>query len=170
MNSLGYIKDKYICEQSTHMQDLSTSLLGIFDHRFIKTNLTKSGKEQYNEYCNANDNINRPSRSHYIYNNDLGFWIVKIGEIHNEKAAYPESNPQFEAICKVEHTPMKWNYWHFSIRWITNEGYWHELLDSRQNKKLGKKLSHETRSMIAKNAKTDLVKYIDIPKSYYIVS
>jgi hypothetical protein len=38
---------------------------------------------------------------------------------------------------------FEWNYWHFSIRWETEDlGFWHKLNDN-QKKKLAKRLGHE---------------------------
>ena len=64
-----------------------------------------------------------------------------------------------DAICHVKHTPMMWNYWHFSVRWkLGDNEYWNEL-SPEERKNWIKRLAHESRAHIQKYA------FIGLPES-----
>jgi hypothetical protein len=156
--SLNQVKQTQICHPSENMRDLSTSLLGVFETSFIKINLTEAGKKKYNEYCDPDIVVETPVfNTDFIVKENRGFWVVLIGDINKIIADYTvgDIDTKFKATCIIEHTPMKWNYWHFSIRWnIEKKGFWHKLeLNESQRKKLGKRLGHEARATIAKFAR-----------------
>lgn len=167
---LNQIKQTEICSPSEGMNDLSTSLLGVFEPSFLQIDLTTFGKEKYNYYCEPDIEVDVP-----IFNEDFaikdsrGFWVVLIGDINETTADYTKGDidTKFKATCVIQHTPMKWNYWHFSIRWKTAEqGFWHELKDS-QRKKLAKRLGHEARSNIAKFAKIEEPNYSQLSPVHF---
>jgi hypothetical protein len=54
---------------------------------------------------------------------------------------------------------MRWNYWHFSVRWQTEEDMIHELPESERKKKWANRLAHEARSLIAQFARMDVPVY-----------
>lgn len=149
----GFVKEKCICDPSEQIKDLSTSLLGIFNEKHIPIDLTRDGAKRFGNYCEPDTIVDPPIfEQDYTLNYDKGYWTIQIGKINNTKVHYPMNNPEFIAICKVQHTPAYWNYWHFSINWETNKKLWHELPD-KDSKKLSKKLRHEAKAHIKMFAK-----------------
>jgi hypothetical protein len=162
----GLIKQEHICSPRDQVADLSTSLLGIFEISDNQIFLTASGKGKYNEYCLPDIEVEAP-----IFQEDFGvdttkrYWVILIGAIHKTPVDYTKSDLGFTAECLVEHTPMKWNYWHFSIRWLTDdEGFWHNLSD-KEKKKLARRLGQEARSHIAMFAKVEEPNYSELDPS-----
>ncbi|WP_157358368.1 hypothetical protein [Winogradskyella sp. J14-2] len=159
-----YINQKYISDPSSNISDLSTNLYGVFTIEDGKIQIFGDKKSYYYEYCKVNDEIEIP-----VYNvdfqlvNNRSFWYMKISKINNEEAQYNNPNPQaksFKAKCIIVHTPMRWNYWHFSLRWFIHqddkEPFWLHELASNQQRKYVKKLSTESRSILAKNIETEI--------------
>jgi hypothetical protein len=165
----GHIKQSYVFSPKERAQDLSTRLLGVFEISHLKIDLTKSGKGKYNEYCQPECKVSPPVfEEDYVINNDRHFWVLLISEINNIKVDFTKSNMPFKAICRVQHSPMKWNYWHFSVRWETDDGMWHELPDNEKKKKWSNRLAHEVRTLIAMYAKIEEPNYSELDKSCYI--
>jgi len=162
---LKQVKLTQICDPSSNINDLSTSLLGVFETTYIKIALTTLGIQNYSHYCEPDTVVEIPIfNSDFTIKDSRGYWIVLIGDINKLIADYTrgENNMKFKAECVIMHTPMKWNYWHFSIRWYTDElGYWHQLEDKIKTK-LSKRLAHEARSSIAKFAKIDEPNYTQL--------
>ena len=69
-------------------------------------------------YCNPDDRVEIPLFE-IEFTNDANrlFWCAKINQLNN--VAFPYTRGKEPFTCGVEHTPMKWNYWHFSLRWNT---------------------------------------------------
>ncbi len=157
--TLNQIKDKAICSPSTNMMDLSTSVFGVFTADYSKIKVTN---ESYNEYCAPNITIPVPKHpDDFEMINTRDYWFILISKIQNLEVTYKFGEETFKAVCHVIHTPMKWNYWHFSIRWflINEQKFWHELDDADKKKAWAKdRLSSNTRTelkMMIDNIKID---------------
>ncbi|MEQ8426043.1 MAG: hypothetical protein RIA63_15090, partial [Cyclobacteriaceae bacterium] len=151
-----FVKQEHICQPRDQVADLSTSLLGVFEIEHLKIELTEEGKRKYNEYCPPDFDAKVPIyKGDYVWNFDRHFWSISIGDIDNVDVSYQRGDMPFKAKCLVIHTPMKWNFWHFSIRWRVDDEFWHNL-DSKAQRKLAKRLGHEARSHIAKFAKAEV--------------
>lgn len=168
----GNIKLTYIADVTRHISDYSTSLLGIFELKHIAIFLTAQGKKLYNADWSPNSEINSPIfNTHFQLNNSRKYFTIKISNINNKPVLFMIDGIEKKASCFVEHTPMKWNFWHYSIRWINdNSEYLHE-----QNEKLFDKpkqgwvrvLSSAARSMLVHYASTNEVDHQIIQKSCY---
>lgn len=167
--STGLIKAKYICSPRENIIDLSTNLLGIFDHDHLGIELTKAGKIKYMHYCFPDEQVNLPVFTEdFNLNSDRGFFHLLISDINNTLVKYKIGEKEFEAKCKVLHTPMKWNYWHFSIRWIlTDQKYWNEL-DPRGKKKWSKRLAHVSRSHLQMFANLQIPRTKNLEEEAYV--
>jgi len=166
---LNQVKQIHICDPSGNMNDLSTSLLGVFETPFIQIELSQLGKESYNFPCDPDISIEVPVfQKDFTINESRGFWVILINDINETTVDYTKGgiDTKFKATCIIQHTPMKWNYWHFSIRWRTEEGFWHTLNDN-QKKKMSKRLAHEARANIAKFAKVEEPNYSQLNHSDY---
>ena len=161
-DTVNQVRQTQIVDPSKGMDDLSTNLLGIFTPDHIQIKLTDLGKSKYNEYCEPDAVVATPiSDLDYTWLTSRGFWVVLVGDINAITADYTKGDidTKFKATCVIEHMPMKWNYWHFSIRWETEDlGFWHKLNDN-QKKKLAKRLGHEARANIAMFAKIEQPEY-----------
>ncbi len=150
----GFIKDKAVCDPSLNMFDLSTSLFGVF--KVEHSHIVLINKEYYNHYCDPNIEVETPIiNQDYILDKEKGFFFLNIKDIEGQVVKYEFEGKPFEAVCRVFHTPMKWNYWHFSIRWflLKESKYWHELEDNDRKKNWSKnKLSHSSRNLMKLNA------------------
>jgi hypothetical protein len=164
----GFVKCEHICTPRQHAADLSTSLLGIFEVLHIQIELTDAGNAKYNDYCEPNATIDPPIlHQDYLLNNSRHFWVIHVKDIINAEVDYTKSNLPFKATCIIQHTPMKWNFWHFSIRWKTENGFWHELTEKEQEK-LAKRLGNEVRAYISKYAKVHEPNYTELDESFYL--
>lgn len=140
---------QHICSPEDRIDDLSMSLLGNYttDHIFLE--FTNEGKSKFMEYCEPDIEPDTPIfETDFNTDSNRHFWWIPISKIHNIQFDYTRSNEPYLATCKVQHTPMRWNYWHFSLRWSTDLGEL-ENLEEKQRKKVAKRIGHAARVSIA---------------------
>lgn len=65
-------------------------------------------------------------------------------------------------LCQVLHTPVPGNFWHFSLRWITDEG---DVI--YQMGKWRKRLFSAARNMIVEKASLNIPNLTVIPEQFY---
>ena len=165
-----FIKDKYICERSLGLLDLSSNLLGIFIPEHIKIKLTTDGKTKFDYPFKEQLAIEIPIyEMDFTSDDNRGFWTIKIAEIIGKEADFSKENikDNFVGICNVRHTPLLWNYWHFTILWETDKIIW-ENLNEKQLEKLQKRLGAEARNIIRQYAKIETPPYVTLDPIYYI--
>jgi len=169
---VGLIYEKAICSPSeSNMPDLSTSLLGVFQIEHIQISLTHIGIDVFSHYCEP-DIVVEPIpiyEQDFLLDPERGCWLVQILKIHDEEADYKYNEDKLKAVCKVIHSPMAWNFWHFSVRWFLEKDncYWHELEESDRKKKWSQRLAHETRSLVRKFATIELPEPNEIQPECY---
>ena len=154
-----FIDQKYISNPSSRIVDLSTNLLGVFKEEHCRIEIIGNKREYFNKECNPYEEVHHPKyKKDFIIKNNKKYWYIKIGNIQDKPLEYINSNPKaikFKALCKVIHTPMRWNFWHFSVRWhVTNDGtnyFYLNEKDQNIQKKYSKKISHNSRDIIARN-------------------
>jgi hypothetical protein len=137
------------------LPDYSSSLFGIFKSEEGKIKIIN---DKYLGYCKPDENVTAPAPGvDYVLESERNFWYVRIDDIHNTLIKY---NDGFEAVCEVIHTPMLWNFWHFSVRWFITEHncYWYEKKDM-DTKKIRRKLIFEIRSLLRNKAVTQCCDY-----------
>ena len=167
--STGLIKAKYISYPSENISDLSINLLGIFQHEHLEIELTEKGKEFYMVYCEPDIKVEPPLyEEDFELNNNRGCWHLIIGEIQDTPVEYKIEQENFNAICKVIHTPMNWNYWHFSIRWLLEDNEYWIRQDKRGKKTWKKRLAHDARSHLQRFASIEIPKFKTIERGNYI--
>jgi hypothetical protein len=151
----GFIRHEHISKHTVHLADLSTSLLGVFELAHTKIELTVEGLGKYDQDCNPDQEVEVPIYlQDFRLNNGRHYWVLLIRDIVDQEVNYDRSNPPFKAKCVVTHTPVKWNFWHFSIRWRTEDGrFWHDFPET-QKKKVGDRIGHEVRAIVKKFAKS----------------
>ncbi len=167
IDDAGLISQKMICDPTAHISDLSTSLLSIFNSSHLRIQLTDNGKQKYSDYCLPDEFVQAPIYDeHFTLTGDKEFWVVKIDEINNYPINFNDDHQQ-SAICKVIHTPAKWNYWHFSIRWETPGGFinWNDSKELKRGPT--KRLCHLARAFITEHAMQRPLSVLELSKTCY---
>lgn len=156
----GLINSNHIANPSARMDDLSMNLLGVFTEIHSKIEILKPAQEYYNVYCKPDDLVKKPlSPQDFKQNDDRVNWFVQIQKFNKYVCDFKmgEKQTDFKAICEITHTPMRWNFWHFSIRWyIEGKGYLHEM-EEKDRKKYASKIGKDTKGVLAKVAKSECV-------------
>lgn len=148
------IKLEYLYNPSVRVVDLSMSLFGIFLYDHIRLDFTQVGKLKYMHYCEPNLTIQTPVEPEdYGYNNERSAWNILIAHVDGIKFEYKMGEDTLEAVCRVTHSPMRWNFWHFSLRWETNFGLLEDIEDEKLKNKIAKKLGHSVKAVLSKFAK-----------------
>ena len=148
------------------MDDLSTSLLGHFTIEHTKIEILDRVMDYFSQYCKADETVNVPIENvNYRINNNLSFFTIKADIIHNKPLVFQRNNANATAIGHIEHTPARWNYWHFSVRWkdVENDTYIHLQNDTNWKHKL---CSH-ARANFCKFAVIEEPLHKILPSKYY---
>jgi hypothetical protein len=159
----GRIKDKYICSPSEHAIDYSCSLLGIYSGAHICLHFTEQGKHAYMHYCPPDEEVNVPVRDvDFTENEDRNFFCIPISRLDGIPFPFKQSDGTVTITCRVTHTPMRWNFWHFSLHWQSGEQIFRSI-QSKQDKRIAQKIGHAFR-----NEMSMLVK-LGLPDNYNLI-
>jgi len=141
-----------ICSPREHIQDLSMNLLGIFKADYMHLAFHKSVYGKFMEYCDPDTIVDVPifEKEFYHQPNRAG-WYIDINQLHNKLFSYQKGNQDLTAICRIIHSPMRWNYWHFSIRWTTDQNL--EDMDLKQRNNVAQKIGFAARVQFASLAR-----------------
>lgn len=143
---------QHICSPRERIEDLSMSLLGIFKPEHVFLEFTSQGKAMYMDYCKPNADPKIPVfEDDFNLNKNRNYWWIPIGQIHEKEFEYTSNEKPNVATCFVCHTPMLWNYWHFSLRWTTEFGTLSNM-DEKLKKKAAKRIAHSARVIISQYA------------------
>ncbi len=85
----------------------------------------------------------------FIINNNRHYWCAPINRLHKREFKYERDNLPLTATCFVKHTPMKWNFWHFSLHWELQTGELLENMTEKEKKKIARNLGQAVRVTIA---------------------
>jgi hypothetical protein len=158
----------YICSPEQRIDDLSMSLLDIYNERHISLTLTEHGKEVYNHYCGPDEDVPVPVLDRDFTNHAVrGFWCAPVNRLADIPFAYTIGEDPFTATCRVVHTPMRWNYWHHSLRWITDIGPIEAIEDEKKRKKIARRIGHSARVAISHFAVHGVPEVTMLPKTCY---
>jgi hypothetical protein len=164
----GVLYKKYICRQSDHIYDLSSSLLGIYKPEHIHVSFTEEAGKIFHTYCAPDEDVQVPIyQEEFFLNSNRKFWCAAIDKLHNREFIYNSGTEQFIATCIVKHTPTRGNYWHFSLRWTTNTGSLDDM-DDKQRRSIAKKIGHSAIVAICQFAKIELPEFEALSKSCYL--
>lgn len=119
------IKPSYISFQSGHLHDLSTNLISVFvpEDRFWR--IVGEKKDYYTrELWSVGETVVTPFHPNdFEYIDTLGAIYFLIHQLNGLSISYNIGDQDgFIAICKILHTPVRSNFWHFSLRWFNEEG------------------------------------------------
>ncbi|MDR2814713.1 MAG: hypothetical protein LBB79_08700 [Prevotellaceae bacterium] len=112
------LKEEYIARQADHLRDLSTHLLGEFLVEDNKIEVVEKGKDFFSEWSEG-ESASKPVYSvDFVINEERGCFYWSIEEIISLEFSHTDhiGNSSYQLNFKVLHTPVKCNFWHFSIR------------------------------------------------------
>lgn len=157
-----------ICSPTERIDDLSMSLLGIYKPDHIYLDFTPKGKLKFLSYCEPDiDPVIPIFENDFVLNENRHFWWIPIEKVHKKKVEYKSHDKPFVATCFVCHTPMLWNYWHFSLRWNTELGPL-DKMDEKLRKKAAKRIGHSARVIISHFASIDDPDLTILPPTCYM--
>lgn len=112
-----------LCSPKEGMRDLSTGLLGVFRSEHFQLDFSNHNRSFF-EPCAADDIVPIPIiDSDYAMQESTPFVVYFcVEKIKSLTFDYQFAENTYSSNCLVAHTPAKWNYWHFSIRWDSHEG------------------------------------------------
>lgn len=166
-NETNTVNPKQICSPPEHIDDLSTSLLGVYKISHIFLDFTVAGKQKYMTYCPPDDVVETPVYDTDFFTNDnRHYWCVLINQLHNREFKYEKDNLPLTATCIVKHTPMRWNFWHFSLRWKLETELFEGLPD-KTRRKIAKKIGQAVRVTIAQFAIVHEPEHPVLPQNCY---
>jgi hypothetical protein len=116
LDDTNKVKEEYIVKQTDHLRDLSTNLLGEFS---IEDNKIEVINKDFFCEWNEGDNTSEPVYNvDFVINEKRGCFYWNIGEIILLQFSHTDhiDNNDYLLNFKVVHTPVKCNFWHFSIR------------------------------------------------------
>lgn len=162
------VNNEHICSPSERINDLSTSLLGIFQEGHSKIEFSKEGKEIYMSYCNPDSQVEPPVyQEHFQLNTNRHYWCIQVKHLHQKIFTIERANQSHQATCIVTHTPMLWNYWHFSLRWLLDNKQIDDF-DAKEKSKFARLIGHAAKVTIAKEAIVHLPELLEIPTHIYL--
>lgn len=172
LNEYGDVSPKHIAHPSERMDDLSMNLLGVFQPNFTEIEITPKAKEYYNKECEPNSFVRLPIfMQDFVLNRDRTNWFLKFKDFDGYVCDFTKGPNQtrFTAKCEILHSPMRWNYWHFSIRWnIEGVGYLHNL-EINERKKFASKIGKDARSGLVRVAKDSIPTLLQLSKPNYLL-
>lgn len=164
----GFIRPRYICSPEERVDDLSSSLLGIFEHQFITLDFTHNGKGKFMFYCDPDEEVDVPIEGvDYNTNEHRNAWTIKIGLVNGIQFPYTIANEPYTATCHVVHTPMRWNFWHFSFRWHTDNLGPLDNLEPKQRQKVARRIGIASRALICNFARLMVPPHSILPEACY---
>lgn len=120
LTELGHLADDYICEYPEHIRDLSISLLGHFLPSHTRIRLTKKGVNEYGECCPNFPGVPLKHTDDYVNDELRRYWIINQSIVESMNFTIEHNGKTIQANSYVVHTPMKWNFWHHSLRWLVD--------------------------------------------------
>ncbi|MGI4805922.1 MAG: hypothetical protein ACRYFL_14240 [Janthinobacterium lividum] len=154
INELGHLSDEYICKSPEHIKDLSTSLFGHFLPSHTKIKLTKKGASEYEECCPNFQGVPLKFNDDYVNDELRRYWLISLSVLKSMNIDIIHDGKKIQANSYIVHTPMKWNFWHYSIRWLVDG---QELLTNVKytnsgQRAISQRIGAKARSIIAQNA------------------
>jgi hypothetical protein len=128
------IKDEALCENPTEFFDYSTNHLGQFEHEHNYISFCGNDKKYFRLYWDFLSEVKQPNfNEDFIFDNSKGIFFLRIGDIHNNIHFPIKNSTQKDdsVTAIVKHTPSNSNFWHFSIRWVDQNGNEINVNDSK---------------------------------------
>ena len=167
LDETDQLKEEYIVKQTNHLRDLSTNLLGEFLIEDCKIEITEKGKDFFSEW-NEGENASEPVYdSDFIVNENRGYFCWNIGKIISSTFLHTDqiSNTNYQLHFCVLHTPVRCNFWHFSIRVFSENQIEISTLTVRD--KLKKTLWQKAKAQLRECAIINIPVFSKLDSSHY---
>lgn len=166
----GKLKINYIVPQSDHLRDLSTNLLGTFtlnDTRFFLKAADRERQAYFNALWKEGESVEYPIfLQDFDFDEQRGCFFLLIGDLDGLQVPYQINNgPLKYATCRILHTPTRSNFWHFSVRWMTEIGD----LGALKGSWIERLLKTQVKTLIHQKAILDIPSHAKINESYYTI-
>ncbi len=158
------LKLDYIVINTDHLKDFSTNLLGIFTPKDCYWSIKKQRSDEYfGKSWEEGEEVASPLFDDFEYHDERGLFYLKI-ENFARKEVRSRSEDEITVICDVLHTPVRFNFWHFSLRWRNETGeHIHELKANR----IRNFFKSVIRKFIQDNAVLETPDFYNIPPDKY---
>lgn len=143
------------------MDDLSTNLLGVFKASDVDYGIVKGVENP--DWHTADGAVSLPAEREYFKKQRFAYYIPVdsvLKEFPDNLADYSGSKFHFVVL----HTPVKYNFWHISIRVFTADGIHVQSLSKSAAKRINSKVRNY---LIANIVKTTLPTYTTLPSAFY---
>ena len=151
-DSDNLLKEDAVARFENHIRDYSNNLLGVFELEDIYLDVTISeSKGYFFELWNAGDTVRIPLQHDFKINYERGYFFLNISDFLNKEVNYvdlDDPKQSVNATCKVMHTPTNSNFWHFSLRWITQDGLDIYSLGQKQQKGMQRRILSTAKTLI----------------------
>jgi hypothetical protein len=162
---------KHVCSPREKIIDFSSILLGRYRPEYITIVFTKEGGEKYFHYCKPDTEVDHPVfETDFIVVEGRGYWCAPIDKLNGREFPYknlkdPNSDDEI-FTCLVCHTPMLWNFWHFSLYWKTPNTMIKDYNDKASKKEI-QKVAHAARTLLSEILTFETPHYEEIPIEYF---
>jgi len=119
----GQIIESSICEQSSHIEDLSLNFYGKYDELDISIDIKQAHKEHFFSVWTPFQRSRRPNEDQFEQDHNRGWYYLPLSKLHLFRV--PIENPlysDFTVTCEVVHKPVRCNFWHVQLRWKDEKG------------------------------------------------
>ncbi len=149
----GKIKLSCIVPQSDHLRDFSTNLLGTFTEGDTAWQITgtKEARKYFHGSWQPGEKVRLPLfPDEFTFTTDYGYFFIAIADLEGTVFQSKIGNePDFEVVCRVIHTPTRCNFWHFSVRWFTDQGD----ISPQSGNWIGRLLKTQVKTLIQQKAR-----------------
>lgn len=133
----GLVRDDCISRQTDHLRDLSTILLGKFHEEDSRIEIINKEGDFLHAW-NDGDLVCCPVHGiDFILKEERCWFYWNIGKVVSLKFSHVDNMANFEYILrfKILHTPVRCNFWHFSIQVFCQDDHEISTLPVRNNLK-----------------------------------
>ncbi|MEK7253729.1 MAG: hypothetical protein AAB316_03225, partial [Bacteroidota bacterium] len=144
-------------------RDFSTNLLGTFQPEdrcwtFI------ARQEYFGEAWQEGEEVEIPTGDECERQEKRGAFYLKAGELDKQEAEYlVNGTEKIKAVCHIIHTPVRCNFWHFSVRWLPEKA---EAMPT--SKSVKNMLKTQVRRLILENAVLKAPEFSAVPLEKYL--
>lgn len=167
--------------QSDQSKDLSTFLAGHYEADHVKIVLVGEKSGFFGGYCGPDQTFEAPIHPiDFIINHERGCWNLRIADVSGKHIkvfdrSKRNNTVEYKACCKIEHSPTRCNFWHFSIRWyipdldLSSEGIDPDTGEPLPSRSAWKSLKTNARAFLAEFCKVGYPMDPDIlPNEHYL--
>ena len=116
------LKLDHIVVNTDHLRDFSINLTGVYRPEDRYWGITKERMDDYyGEIWQEGEEVIAPPDGEVTFHEERGAFYLKIGDFAG-KIVHAQGEAPKSFVCDVLHTPIRCNFWHFSLRWRDEGG------------------------------------------------